>query len=210
MSSHHITSYNVLSSCLAAPDHFTACNPAFLDKDYRLNKLIEKLLPEISNQAVINLQEVSNEWAGRLSAFFAQHQYHFFTALYGRSFNGFMGVGIAVPIEKYDIIDMDYCTIGDTLPRPKRERPNILTTIYEKCFGSTECSWDVASKRSNRMITVVLEPRDVASRRGLRSASKRKVGSLLPWKQRYSHSSGVNMICMMYYIIHNSCCIFYM
>ena len=64
-SAHRITSYNVLSSCLAEPDHFSTCNPTYLEKDYRLHKLFEKLLPEISMQAVLNLQEVSNEWAGK-------------------------------------------------------------------------------------------------------------------------------------------------
>lgn len=176
LSCHRITSYNVLSSCLAEPSHFTSCNATYLEKDYRLNKLLEKLLPEISMQAVINLQEVSNEWAGRLSAFFSQHQYHFFTALYGREFNGFMGVGVAVPIAKYDILDVDICTIGTTLPLPKKEEPNMLTSLYEKCFGpAPDCSWEVAKKRSNRMVSVVLQPRDEASKRGLRSASKKKV-----------------------------------
>jgi hypothetical protein len=178
-SSHRITSYNVLSSCLAEATHFTSCNPKYLDKDYRLNKLFEKLLPEISMQAVINLQEISNEWGGRLCAFFSQHQYHFFTALYGREFNGFMGVGIAVPMEKYDILDVDLCTIGTTLPLPEKEKPSALMSLYEKCFGAApESSWEVAGQRSNRMVSVVLQPRDEASRRGLRSASKKKVGAM--------------------------------
>lgn len=88
-----------------------------------------------------------------------------------------MGVGIAVPIAKYDIIDVDVCTIGTTLPLPKKETPGTLVSLYEKCFGpsSPECSWEVASKRSNRMVSVVLQPRNGASRRGLRSASKKKV-----------------------------------
>lgn len=176
MSPHRITSYNVLSSHLAGPDHFKMCNPAFLDRDYRYKKLIEKLLPEISLQAVINLQEVSNDWGGKLSAFFAQHNYHFFTALYGHTFNGHMGVGIAVPIDKYDVLDVDLCTIGTTLSLPAKEKPGLLTSLYEKCFGApAPSSWDVAKARSNRMVSVALQPRDNASLLGLRSASKKKV-----------------------------------
>lgn len=184
MPSHRITSYNVLSSCLAEPSHFKACNPAFLDKDYRLQKLFEKLLPEISKQAVINLQEVSNEWGGKLMSFFAQNNYHFFTALYGREFNGFMGVGIAVPMDKYDVLDVDLCTIGSTLPLPKKESPGMLTNLYQKCFGVPEPgSWVVAKQRSNRMVSVVLQPRSPASIRGLRSASKVSQFQFQPSKQ---------------------------
>ena len=175
MSSHRVTTYNILSSCLASPSFYTSCDPAYLDKDYRLQKVMEKLLKEISMQAIINLQEISNEWAGRLSAFFSQHGYHFFTALYGKEFNGYMGVGIAVPIEKYHVLDVDMCTIGSTLKLPKKEEPNLLMSLYEKCFGTAECCWELAALRSNRMVSVVLQPKDERSRRGLRSASKKSV-----------------------------------
>lgn len=116
---------------------------------------------EISLGAVIGLQEISNEWAGKLSAFFSQHQYHFFTALYGRQFNGFMGVGIAVPYEKYDVLDVDFCTLGALLPMPKKSPPGFLTGLFEKCFGGPQklSSWEAANQRNNRMVSVVLKPR---------------------------------------------------
>ncbi len=113
--------------------------------------------------------------AGKLSAFFAQNKYHFITALYGHKSNGFMGIGIAVPFEKYNILDVDICTVGATLSLPKQAPPSILTSVYEKCFGKKESSWSVASKRSNRMISVVLEPVETDSYKKLRSATKRKV-----------------------------------
>ena len=87
-----------------------------------------------------------------------------------------MGVGIAAPMAKYDVLDVDICTIGTTLPLPKQAKVGTLMALYEKCFGAApECSWEIARNCSNRMVSVVLQPRDAASRRGLRSASKKKV-----------------------------------
>lgn len=40
------------------------------------------------------------DWAGELHAFFAAEGYQFVTALYGRHFNGYMGVGLAWPISE--------------------------------------------------------------------------------------------------------------
>lgn len=51
-------------------------------------------------QSVIALQEVSMDWAGELHTFFAAEGYQFVTALYGRYFNGYMGVGLAWPISE--------------------------------------------------------------------------------------------------------------
>jgi len=192
-SAHRITTYNVLSSSLASPDHFRWCVASHLDKDYRFNKLTEKLLDEISHQAVINLQEVSNEWAGKLSAFFSQHSYHFITALYGHKFNGFMGVGIAIPYAKYSIVDVDICTLGTTLSLPRQPKPSMLTTLYEKCFGKSDpCPyWQSAAGRSNRMITVVLQPIENDVYKKLRSASKKKASS--------TDSSSDNNFCVSNY-----------
>ena len=77
------TSYNVLSSHLSGENHFTACKPAHLNPAYRLESVKSKLDKEISDGAIISLQEVSHQWAGVLHAYFAARGYYMVTGLYG-------------------------------------------------------------------------------------------------------------------------------
>jgi endonuclease/exonuclease/phosphatase family metal-dependent hydrolase len=64
---------------------------------------------------VICLQEVCSEFAGGLHPFFAKRGYQFLTAAYGTRFNGYMGVGVAVPSSLFSIEDVDVVCIGETL-----------------------------------------------------------------------------------------------
>jgi len=59
-----VATYNVLSSALAAPSHFTACRPEDLAASARLPRVLAKLEAEVDRDAVICLQEVSLTWAG--------------------------------------------------------------------------------------------------------------------------------------------------
>lgn len=94
-----VVSYNVLSSHLASPTHYTSLNPDHLDSKTRLNVILNKLDNEIISkndnnnkcETIIALQEVSYDWAGSLHTFFANRGYHLITGLYGKSFNGYMG-----------------------------------------------------------------------------------------------------------------------
>ena len=91
-------------------------------QEYRLSKVKERLDVETANGAVICLQEVSALWAGALHTYFANKGYHLSTALYGKKFNGYMGVAIAVPTDKYEVEACDIQCIGDTkrvIKKPK-------------------------------------------------------------------------------------------
>jgi hypothetical protein len=111
-----VATYNVLCSELAEPDYFTHCDPANLDADTRYARVVARLGPEMERNAVICLQEVSREWAGRLHSFFAQRGYHFVMDAYSKQQTGYMGVGIAVPIAQYDIVECDIRRVADTGP----------------------------------------------------------------------------------------------
>ena len=93
-----IISYNVLSSHLASPSHFTKCDPKNLDPSTRIQKILFKLDEELKDSKnskrflFVCLQEVSHDWAAVLHVFFAERGYHFVTALYGKKFNGYMGM----------------------------------------------------------------------------------------------------------------------
>lgn len=67
-----VTSYNVLSSHLAQPDHFRACDPADLEANTRLKRVKQQLNPEIEKGSVICLQEVKLFYIELLSLYAKQ------------------------------------------------------------------------------------------------------------------------------------------
>lgn len=96
-----IISYNLLSSKLARPSHFTHAEPEHLEFDYRLSIILAKLDEEMNRgfggnedsqqwipPSIFALQEVCYPFASALHTFFAQRGYHFVTGLYGKQFNG--------------------------------------------------------------------------------------------------------------------------
>jgi 2',5'-phosphodiesterase len=106
-SNHVVTTYNILSSSLGSADYYPKCDPDACNPKLRFPVIREKIAKEIDKRAIICLQEVSIQWSGGLHAYFASQGYRFITGMYGSRFNGYMGVGIAVPSEKYDILDAD-------------------------------------------------------------------------------------------------------
>ena len=117
---HHdarIVTYNVLSSSLCEPGYFTHCAPEDLDPPTRLAKVLAKLEPEMAKGAVIGLQEVSQKWAGEMHAFFAARGYHLVCSLYGKPFNGYMGIAMAVPLSLYTVSKVDISRCSDSGPR---------------------------------------------------------------------------------------------
>ena len=91
-----VVSYNLLSTHLASPSYHTKCNPCNLSAKNRLPKVLSKLETELTQTpntpVIFCLQEVSHDWASALHVFFAENGYHLVTALYGRHFNGYMGM----------------------------------------------------------------------------------------------------------------------
>lgn len=115
LSTHRVTSYNVLSSNLADPSFHRSCKKEYLDQAYRLNLLQQVLDKETKQEAIICLQEISQLWGGALHRFFSQRNYHFITGFYGHKFNGYMGVAVAVPLSKYEIVDADIKKVADNM-----------------------------------------------------------------------------------------------
>ena len=180
----NITSYNVLCSHLADPKQFSGCKPEFLDAQYRLNELFKKLDEEVSNRAIICLQEISIPWSGKLHKYFVDHNYYLVTAQYGNKYNGYMGVGIAIPLDAYSIQEINIQKIGDTKSIPKRAVPpwSFIRACFHvvKSFVAFLISsfwklliflklyvpppmkyelWDSVTYRANQMICVRLKQR---------------------------------------------------
>jgi len=132
-----IVSYNVLSSKLSRPSHFTRSNPDHLTMNYRLPLILQKLEEEMDRPTsssgvagldkimadalskedppptIFALQEICYSFTSELHAFFASRGYQFVTGLYGKKFNGYMGVGIAYPTEHFETVKVDICRLSD-------------------------------------------------------------------------------------------------
>eukprot|EP00557_Chaetoceros_sp_GSL56_P013526 CAMPEP_0176483412 /NCGR_PEP_ID=MMETSP0200_2-20121128/3903_1 /TAXON_ID=947934 /ORGANISM="Chaetoceros sp., Strain GSL56" /LENGTH=390 /DNA_ID=CAMNT_0017879809 /DNA_START=282 /DNA_END=1454 /DNA_ORIENTATION=- len=193
-----IVSYNILSSELADPEYFTKCDPHNLEASKRLNKILEKLQNEIdasrgnkgtdadngnskTNQqpVVFCLQEVSHRWATALHVFFAERGYHMITGLYGKSFNGYMGIATAYPIQDFETLHVDLVRLSEKKvggwPRKPKDpeagliRKYIFDPIYKPVKAvyqyykppkkSQEDAWDVSRWRFNQFIAVKLKNR---------------------------------------------------
>ncbi len=125
-----VVSYNVLSSSLCSPAHFTTVFPEHCASQYRFHRVCGRLELEMRQQhPVVCLQEVSLEWAGKLHAFFERNGYTFIVSNYGNKSNGYMGVGVAYPRVKYELKGVDVTCVADTkpggwwAPRPKEPLP---------------------------------------------------------------------------------------
>lgn len=159
-----ITSYNILSSNLASPSHFSYCKPEVLDSNYRFKLLCQKLDIEIEKKSIICLQEVSSDWAGLLYVYFISKNYYFIPILYGNKFNGYMGVATAFPIDDYHLEKVELPRIADTKYIPPIATKNLLQKIiiyFKKLFGLIkETEWDKSLNRNNKMVIVQLKEKN--------------------------------------------------
>lgn len=119
MSNHRFVTYNVLSSHFSDHEHFVKCDRADLNPETRLKRVMEKLLPEMAENAIISLQEVSILWAGEFHRFFAENGYYLITGLYGHPRSGYMGVAIALPLAKYQLLSAKIERLSDRRDWPK-------------------------------------------------------------------------------------------
>jgi 2',5'-phosphodiesterase len=173
-SSINIISYNILSSSLSEPSYFHECKPQWLDPRYRVEELQKRLTNAIGKQSIICLQEVSNKVAAQLHPFFARHDYSFITGMYGKKFDGYMGVAIAIPHAKFAVVTADITRIADTkhkIPRNHHQRSgnwasNLLNSLSYNLWHLMKHSpfwkpsidiWDAVKRRDNHMVAVQLK-----------------------------------------------------
>ena len=147
-----------------------------------------QLEQEMQASSVIALQEMSKDWTGAFIALCQDRGYTYIPSLYGKKFNGYMGVGIAVPNSKFRILSCDIQRIADTrewarsapAPEPAAKRVimwplrfmrGLLSFLYRALFSSPavprqkqqwtdEESWREAVTRSNEMVSVRLQDRE--------------------------------------------------
>ncbi|GMH74739.1 hypothetical protein TrLO_g3369 [Triparma laevis f. longispina] len=167
-----VFSYNLLSSSLSSPSYFTTLLPENLLPTNRYSKIIGRLEEEVGSRSLICLQEVSRNWVGDLQVFFSQNEYDLITGLYGPKFNGYMGVCLAYPRDKYRLKNVWNENLADTEKWPKREKVErgvvgkvagwpfqTLLNIFnlQKKRSNNEDAFDASKRRSNILITAQLE-----------------------------------------------------
>jgi 2',5'-phosphodiesterase len=173
-----VVSYNVLSSHLARPNHYTTYNPAHLEASNRLPLVLQKLEEEITSQknTVVCLQEVSYDWAGALHTFFANRGYHFVSGLHGKKFNGYMGVCLAWPVQSMEVVHVDISRLSDKRQGgwPKRDEPSVVDRLLSSMQSLLKKPlkqlglegkevidhWDVSQNRFNVLVTAVLRDKE--------------------------------------------------
>jgi hypothetical protein len=168
-----VATYNVLSPQLAGGH--VAANPLHLTPDFRLALVLTKLRNECALQSVICLQEVSISWLGPLHTFFSAYHYAYIPGMYGKRENGYMGVGIAVPLTHFELLEADVTCISDTKPQPPAgagvpsaspasPSPSPLSSLLRALFGcctapppaAEESIYQINRKRLNQMVSVRL------------------------------------------------------
>ena len=165
------------SQQLATTSQYPALNPDHLLKDNRLPVVLEKIESEINQHpenTIVCLQEVSYEWAGAFHTFFANKGFHLVTGLYGKKFNGYMGVCLAWPTSTFEALDVDICRLADTREGgwPRREQTNFVSDLVKgvssfldntmKQFGLKDNKeeppdhWSLSEWRFNTLLTATL------------------------------------------------------
>jgi 2',5'-phosphodiesterase len=170
-----VASYNILSSHLADPQYYTTLNPDHLSAENRFPVILQKIQDEMDLKSVICLQEVSQDWAGPLHTYCANRGYYLVTGLYGKKFNGYMGVALAWPIDQWNVVDVDISRLADKRPggwpRPPKGKVSWFTKLSNKVVPMVRPyleyvgvlskkpndAWDMASNRFNILITAKLQ-----------------------------------------------------
>ena len=158
-----VVTYNVLSSHLADPRRFRACDPECLEEHVRYERLLLQLRPHMRDRSIICLQEVSGVWAGRLHPFFQRMGYYFIHHPYGYAKNGYMGCGVAFPLDSYDLKTCATPKISEAKWWPPRaRRPGPVRRVWNFVTGwfrrpdPAQATWDVARSRHNTLVFVRL------------------------------------------------------
>lgn len=162
-----VVSYNLLSSSLSTAPQFPGCDPANLLPSTRLKRILIKLEGAVASRSIICLQEVSLNWSGILHKFFANRGFHLMLASHGSYFNGYMGEGLAFPLDLYEAIDLRIERLTDSMRWPSTpQRVSNIFTRLSKAFNvlfnmprPKREPWEHARGRHNRFLFARLRSR---------------------------------------------------
>lgn len=157
-----VISYNVLCGKLGLGS--TKSGTININPKRRLRRVFAQLKDPMKRRAIICLQEIGQDWSGDFFCVCQKNDYHLIYAPYGRPFNDFMGVAIAIPNERFEIT-----TARISKPTNEKSWPlppeltfwdRIMNYVYSftSMWRSAKHNpWEIARKRSNSMITATLK-----------------------------------------------------
>ena len=116
-----VVTYNLLSPNLCINKYFPYCSKEALDTEKRMSLIQGKLTCEIGNNSIICLQEVSESWCCQLKIFFDNLKYDMIYRLYGNNKSGNMGIVVAYPREKYNLVRVSMERIANHYIEPMVE-----------------------------------------------------------------------------------------
>jgi hypothetical protein len=117
---HKFVTYNILSQALCGTSSFSKYPAEQVDVDARWELIAGKLSAAMAEGAIISLQEVSQEWAARLSILCSKDAANPYTPIwrpYGSDFSDHMGVALLVPVNKYELAKVRIARVGKELSR---------------------------------------------------------------------------------------------
>ena len=100
-----------------------------------------------------------------MHAYFSSKGYYMATGNYGGWFNGYMGIAVAVPIDRYDISAVDISRVAETKPYYRKPSLSLLAKWIEFFWGPIKRLlfkapfdvWHDVERRYNQMITMKLK-----------------------------------------------------
>lgn len=99
-----VFSWNILTGGYCTPKVYSTVDPAYLKNDYRNPKIVSCIRAQIQKGAIISLQEVDIEFYNTLVVLLSNNKYQHIYNSYGNRHNLYMGVLLAWPEEKYQLI----------------------------------------------------------------------------------------------------------
>ncbi len=165
---HRVITYNILSDPLVSSHIETSEENK--DPENRMNKLLEYLESEIARNSIINFQEVSISQNNKLSLFFQKNNYYWFYRHYGKHFNNYMGIAIAVP-KTYHVNRLQIDRVSDTRKWPKKVFSLKTRCLNHLCSCASvlpflkhlkpkESTESHAKRRDNNMLMVEIQKDD--------------------------------------------------
>ena len=168
--------------CLAAPVrawHLTRVRVPVL----HTCATVERLDAEVNKGAVVCLQEVSEDWGGRLLGFFARRGYMFVHGNYGNKFStDAMGVGVAFPLRSFALVAAELPRVSNTKPWPRPPKPSLLQSALDFALAAPVGAWQGAKQRLKRTAPrIVTNAASAVQSAVTRVLSCGRAGPSVPW-----------------------------
>ncbi len=142
-----VISYNVLCPHLCAQKDYPRCTADALDPEKRQARVWAEIESHIVKRRLICLQELARDWYTEMLPLLLANNYMIVPGLYGYESNGYMGVAVAYPTEKYELIEVITPRVADEAGWPPRD---------PDAAHEPQTAVDLARSRQNVMVLLRL------------------------------------------------------